>query len=91
MSLIVSELLFCAAIAAALAGVFLHRRTSALERACSPQEQQLLVMLAHDEIDEEEYRHRRDTTPAPLSAALISGLAHPRGAPGGLTSGEVTP
>ncbi|MEV1178871.1 hypothetical protein [Nonomuraea sp. NPDC049784] len=91
MSLIVSELLFCAAIAAALAGVFLHRRTPAQGRACSPQEQQLLVMLARDEIDEEEYRHRRDTACAPRPAALTSGLAHPCGVPGGLMSGEVTP
>ncbi|MGI8335062.1 hypothetical protein ACRYCC_34355 [Actinomadura scrupuli] len=91
MSLIVSELLFCAAIAAALAGVFLYRRTSVPGRACSPQERQLLVMLARDEIDEEEFRHRRATARLPRPAALTSGPAHPNGAHGGLTSGEVTP
>ncbi|MER6951946.1 hypothetical protein ABT294_48845 [Nonomuraea sp. NPDC000554] len=60
--MIVSEILFCTAIAAALAVVFLYRRTPPLCQDCSPQERQLLVLLIRDEIDEEEYRRRQDLT-----------------------------
>ncbi|WP_433516913.1 hypothetical protein ACQP2T_15960 [Nonomuraea sp. CA-143628] len=86
MSLIVSEILFCTAIAAALAVVFLHRWTPALCPACSPQERQLLVLLIRDEIDEEEYRRRRA-----LTGRAPGGSAHTCGVPGGLRSGKVTP
>jgi hypothetical protein len=42
-------------------------------------------MLARDEIDEEEYRHRRALADQPTGRP-----AHPRGAPGGLKGREVT-
>ncbi|MET7335165.1 hypothetical protein [Nonomuraea sp. NPDC005650] len=76
--MIVSEILFCAAIAAALAAVFLYRRTPAPWQACSPQERQLLVLLIRDEIDEEEYRRQQ----------ALTGRASGRSAH---TCGELTP
>ncbi|MET7339646.1 hypothetical protein [Nonomuraea sp. NPDC005650] len=86
MSLIVSEILFCTAIAAALAVVALYRRTPAPWQACSPQERQLLVLLVRDEIDEDEYRRRWAST-----SQVPGRTAHMCGALGGLPSGEATP
>jgi hypothetical protein len=84
MSLLVSEILFTTAIAAALAVVSLYRRTPPLCRACSPQERQLLVLFIRDDIDEEEYRRRRA-----LTSRAPGRFAHVCGAPGGLRSGEM--
>ncbi|MEU6782140.1 hypothetical protein ABZ912_23295 [Nonomuraea angiospora] len=84
--MIVSEILFTTAIAAALAVVSLSRRTPALCQACSPQERQLLALFIRDEIDEEEYRHRRA-----LTGRAPDTFAFARGAPGDLRSGEPAP
>ncbi|MER6002575.1 hypothetical protein ACIHFD_32925 [Nonomuraea sp. NPDC051941] len=85
MSLIVSQILFTTAIAAALAMVSLYRRTPAPCQDCSPQERQLLVLFIRDEIDEEEYRRRRA-----LNGRAPGRFAHACGAPGDLRSGEMT-
>ncbi|MFC7385405.1 hypothetical protein [Sphaerisporangium rhizosphaerae] len=86
MSLIVSEILLCTAITAALAVVLLYRRTPVLCRICSPQERRSLVLLVRDEIDEEEYRRRR------VSAGRAPGRSvHMCGAAGGRRSGEAVP
>ncbi|MFI7127927.1 hypothetical protein ACIBQ1_19675 [Nonomuraea sp. NPDC050153] len=62
MSSIVSEILFCTAIAAASAVMSPYRRTPPLRQACSPQGWQSLVLLIRDEIDEKEHRRRQAMT-----------------------------